>query len=92
MTLATAVFNVGVKSIQAGTIALINVTSNTATISSVNTAKAFVIFNGFSTNVTGGDMGRAMVRVSLTNATTVTAEKNTFSDNSTVSYTVVEFY
>jgi hypothetical protein len=92
MTLATAVFNVGVKSIQAGTIAVSGVTSNTATISTVNTAKAFVIFNGFSTSTTGGDMGRAMVRVSLTNATTVTAEKSNSIGDSTVSYTVVEFY
>lgn len=59
------------KSIQKGTISLSGVDNNTASISSVNTSKAFCLFNGGR----GGDSGAsdALAGVALTNPTTVTA-------------------
>jgi hypothetical protein len=91
MTLATALFGVGVKSVQAGTIALSGVTSNTATISSVNTNKSVVLYGGITTTDTTGTLP-PLAYLTLTNATTVTATRATSSNTTTVSYTVLEFY
>ena len=88
MTLATALFGAGVKSVQAGTITIISASSNTATISSVNTSKSVVLYGG--TSMSGS--ADYLVRVELTNATTVTATRGTTLNNSTVAYTVLEFY
>ena len=93
MTLATALYGGGIKSIQQGTITVAAATSsNTATISSVATAKAFVLLNGFTFNF-NASAANHFSRVELTNATTVTATRNS-ADNTystTVAYTVVEF-
>ena len=91
MTLATALFGAGVKSVQTGTILMSGVTSNTATISSVNTAKSVVLFGGWTTDNTSGSLLFAPY-LTLTNATTVTATRSTISNTTTVSYTVLEFY
>ena len=91
MTLATALFGAGVKSVQTGTILMIGVTSNTATISSVNTAKSVVLFGGWTTDNTSGTLTFAPY-LTLTNATTVTATRSNTSNTTTVSYTVLEFY
>ena len=92
MTLATALFGAGVKSVQTGTIVITatNLT-NTATISSVNTAKSVVLFGGWTTDNTSGTLVFAPY-LTLTNATTVTATRSTISNTTTVSYTVLEFY
>lgn len=92
MTLATALFGAGVKSVQTGTIVITatNLT-NTATISSVNTAKSVVLFGGWTTDNTGGTLTFAPY-LTLTNATTVTATRSNTSNTTTVSYTVLEFY
>lgn len=91
MTLATALFGVGVKSIQSGTIAIANASSsNTATISSVNTAKSVAFLTG--TTAGASNFAEANVGLILTNATTVTAERATNTGGATAYYTVVEFY
>lgn len=80
-----------VRSIQRGTIAIANPsTSNTATITSVDTAKSIVNNLGWTTS-SGGSVDFA--RVALTNSTTVTANATpTSTVTTTVSYEVIEFY
>lgn len=73
----------GIKSVQAGTFSLVNGSSTgTASISSVNTAKAFLIFLGST---------EANPYIYLDNATTVIAVRDNTTNTRTVSYTVVEF-
>lgn len=77
-----------VTGIQAGTITLTAATSNTATITSVNTALSAVFFLGSRTTSSG--QAATSCGVTLTNATTVTATCNS-STTSTVSFVVVTF-
>jgi len=79
-------------SAQNGFIALgSGVTSNTATISSVSTSNAFVLYGGVNTTSTGNTMTRVYSSLDLTNATTVTATRsNGTSSTTNVSYCVVE--
>ena len=82
----------GIKSVQQGTIAINDpALSNTAVITSVNTAKAFVLNLGMETASTG--IAQIMTRVSLTDATTVTATRGATAagNNVTVGFVVVEF-
>ena len=74
--------------IQKGTIALSAATSNTATITSVDTSRSVAFHNGWSTAT--ASRGTTPGTIVLTNATTVTAQVNGAS-NITVAYTVVEF-
>lgn len=81
-----------IKSIQRGTIVLANVASNTATIASVDLANTTLSW--LSSNYNGGaDVSQQNYcgRVSLTNATTVTAERQFNANSLTVSYEVVEW-
>lgn len=72
----------GIKTVQAGTFTILNGNSTgTASISSVNTAKAFLIFLGSTDNP----------YIYLDNATTVIAVRDGTANTRTVSYTVVEF-
>lgn len=83
-----------IKSIQRGTIAIAGgATSNTATITSVDTANTRLVFLGILD--ASGDTTPDIVacRIALTNATTVTATVNTVgAGNRTVSYEVVEYF
>jgi hypothetical protein len=78
-----------VRSVQQGTIVLSGVASNTATITSVDTTRSVCLYGGTSTT---GTADQGLVRVSVTDATTVTATRQSASNDATVSYTVVEFY
>ena len=84
-----------IKSIQRGIITIAtNSTSQAATIKSVNTAKAFVVFGGATGMVTtGGYPSVYSSNLALTNATTVTAtkENGNVNNESKVPYQVVEF-
>ena len=80
-----------VKSVQQGSIALAVVSSNTATITSVDTTRSICLYLGSSTDATSS-AAESDVRVTLTNATTVTANRGSATNNTTVNYTVVEFY
>lgn len=86
----SSISGAGVKSIQQGYIVISGggPTSNTATITAVNTAKSICFFGGATTpeGVGGG------ARVTLTDATTVTATKLGTNYGAHVGYTVVEFY
>lgn len=81
----------GVKSIQRGTISVSaggGTGSNTATITSVDTAKAECKFTG----VTSGANIQGMARVTLTNSTTVTADASGAGGTYVVGYEVREVY
>lgn len=87
-----------VKSIQKGTISF-DTNPGTATISSVNTAKAYVQLDGFGAGYTitsGSTNSRSWFPyVALSNATTVSANCAANPGSSapaTVAFTVVEFY
>jgi hypothetical protein len=94
-----------INSLQSGTISVV-ITNNgsrassslTGTITSVNTSKAHVIFNGItSASATAGNITDITVGVVLTNATTVTAYASDFNSNVggtttiVVAYAVVEY-
>lgn len=85
-----------IKSVQYGTVTLADsVTSNTATITSVAVNKSVVHFLGFSTDSNLVDNQRRwLARVTLTNATTVTASRGsaTTTNAMTVGFVVVEYY
>lgn len=80
-----------ITSIQTGTITLTGATSNTATISSVDTTKSVVFFLGNTSTHSTTSPRINCCRVSLTNATTVTCSRDTNSSNVTAGYAVVEF-
>lgn len=83
----------GIKSIQRGTITLTGVASNTATITSVDTANSLLRWLGESSNDAGvNTTERSYVKLDLTNATTVTATRTSATSNSVVSFEVVEYY
>jgi hypothetical protein len=90
-----------IKSIQRGTITIAaSATTGTATISSVNTGKSVLHLLGwtqtYEQSATSGThrYPRMFPRIALTDATTVTATRNS-SDSAetvTVSYEVIEYY
>lgn len=93
MSYATSV----IKSIQQGTITLAAgaTTSGTATITSVDTAKTVVLHRGVSAAVNSGAASPELNgRLTLTNATTVTADRSAGGNQSaaTFSYVAVEFF
>ena len=91
MSTLTQLAGGGIKSVQRGTITLPGVSSNTATITSVDTNKSMLNFLGV-TESTSLTTNNALVRIALTNATTVTATRSTSTGTSIVSYEVIEFY
>jgi hypothetical protein len=66
--------------------------SYTATITSVNTAKSLISYSGNRTEQT--TLGKSLVTLFLTDATTVTVDLATTPDNSNgrTTYQVVEYY
>ena len=79
-----------IKSIQRGTIVIAAASaSNTATITSVNTAKALITMLGAESTDTS--VANTMTRLALTNATTVTASRGGTTGSVTVGYQVVEY-
>ena len=67
-------------------------TTNTATISSVDTARSVIFPGGIKNSVTAIQVSNDICHVQLTNATTVTITRNTATaDDPAVSGTVVEF-
>jgi len=78
------------KSVQYGSVTITTGTSNTATITSVDTTKAVLITLGSSCDI---DNATYTPRATLTNATTVTATRVGSGGQTTVtSFVVVEFY
>ena len=84
-----------INSVQYGTVTIASgATSGTATITSVDTSKSVLGFLGFTTAVdSSGVQNRVFPRITLTNATTVTATRDTSDPGKsvTVSFVVTEF-
>jgi hypothetical protein len=86
-----------IKTLQVGTVTLTGAATATATITTVNTAKAILIPEGYSGNI--GDAaqhGQSFYSLDLTNATTVTmtagVNLGASGITSVFGFTVVEFY
>lgn len=85
-------FPTAIKSIQVGSIDLNNVTSNTATITSVNTASAILLRRGDTHALVGNNNDTNTYTLVLTNATTVTASRFTGEASAfPCGFTVIEF-
>jgi len=79
-----------IKSVQYGTVtANSGSASGTATITAVNTAKAMLFFLGAENTAADSP---TMLRLGLTNSTTVTGYKRTGADATKAGFMVVEFY
>jgi len=82
----------GVASIQEVEITLTNQASNTAAISSVDTANSIIEYNGFRSTLADSDIDDGFIGMELTNATTVTMFSGTTAAQTTIGRcTVVEF-
>lgn len=71
-----------VKSIQAGSITISSGSTNTTTVNAVDLNKAILFWNGGT--------GASIPIVELTNATTITATRRSYSGTSLVNYVLVE--
>ena len=83
-----------INSVQYGTVTIASgATSGTATITSVDTSKSVLGFLGFTTAVDSSVQNRVFPRITLTNATTVTATRDSSDPVKavTVSFVVTEF-
>lgn len=79
-----------INSIQYNTVTISDTnTSGTRTITSVNTAKSVLVYLGGS--YSASTMNASVGRITLTNATTVTADRGGTSGNLIISFAVVEF-
>lgn len=91
-TLSQFVGGSPIKSIQRGTITFDGSnTSVSATISSVDTTKTFLSYLGYQANSSFTDIRTNATRLSLVNATTVTATKEYATGTTVVSYEVIEY-
>lgn len=82
-----------VKSIQRGAINLNSVTSATATITAVSVADAMILWGGQYEQSAASSPEDYASRVELTNATTVTAYRNTGAGGTNnIYFEVIEFY
>lgn len=80
-----------IKSVQRGTITMTAVNNATATITAVNTSKSMLGYLGYSQE-NPSTASTIMTRLTLTNSTTVTANRATGTLNVIIGYQVVEFY
>lgn len=88
-SLTAGSYSVRASSTQTGNVTLSSVTSGTATISSVTTTRATHFLEG---NVSNAEtVGDNIVRLTLTNATTLTCNKLD-ANNATVGYCVAEWF
>ena len=79
-----------VSSVQHGTVALSGVSSNTTTITSVDTSRSVVVYLGHTSPNTSASARYYNIDITLTNSTTVTATAGISSDQ-TIGFCVVEF-
>lgn len=81
-----------IKSTQRGTILINGTTSNTATITSVDTAKTQLRYLGNDTSDSVGNNQNAMVKIVLTDSTTVTASRYSNTGTAIASWELTEYY
>ena len=81
-----------IKSVQRGTITLTGAATGTATITSVATENAVLMYLGNTCDVAAStDSQLAWCRVSLTNATTITATRQNVTGNCVVAFEIIEY-
>lgn len=91
MSLFTQFAPNSIKSIQRGVISITNGnTSNTATITSVDTTKS--LLNYLGGNASSGNASDAAARIVLTDATTITANRTGSNNSASFGYEIVEYY
>lgn len=81
-----------IRSVQRGTIALTAAASNTATVTTVDTNKAVLDYLGTLSGDGFGYSARYLIRLVLTNSTTITATRGNATNNMLVAYQLVEFF
>ena len=93
-SLTAGSYSVRASSLQTGTLLLASATSNTAAVSSVTVTRAKVLQSGFSSDdAASANWPVYYPRMILTNATTVTGNRNTGGAiNTTQVYTVEELF
>ena len=79
-----------INNVQTGTIAFTTETSKTATITSVDTSKCFILID-WQTAQTGHNADRQIFQAVLTNTTTITIDRTVGTGNATVRWYAVEF-
>lgn len=79
------------SNVQRGTTTLTAASSNTSTISSVNTSKSLLNFLHFTSSQTSANIPNVQTNAELTNSTTVTVARNSSTNNVTASWEVAEF-
>jgi hypothetical protein len=79
------------SAVQRGTTTLTAVSSNTSTISSVDTSKSIINLLHFTASQTSSNISNVQPHAALTNATTVTVARNGSTNNVTASWEVAEF-
>ena len=83
------------RSVQRGSITMNGVGSGTATITEVNVAKSLVTYNGYTTTYTESPpmyLNRLGAILTLTNATTVTANRGSTDGTTITDFEVVEYF
>ena len=82
-----------VRSIQRGSITLTaGLTTATATITAVSLANAVIAWSGNTYDAASGDFALNQGRIRLTNATTVTANRNTAGNVLILGFEVIEYW
>lgn len=82
-----------VRSLQRGTITIVGATTNTAAITSVDVNNSRLRNLGYSNNNGAGAPQSSCVRLTLTNATTITATHDVdVGDTGIVSYEIIEYW
>ena len=88
-SLTAGSYQVRASSTQRGTITGSG-TSTTGAVSSVTTTRAFEVRNGNTSTIVDGNLAEGITRLTLTNATTVTAAKNTGTVTASTDFAVEE--
>jgi hypothetical protein len=84
-------YDPGTIAVQRGEITVSGATTNTATINSVDIAQSYVVPGGIRGNSSSALWDRTQCYLVLTNLTTVTATKNTATDEAIAVYQVVSW-
>tara|TARA_R110000824_G_scaffold299275_1_gene487402 strand:- start:46 stop:579 length:534 start_codon:yes stop_codon:yes gene_type:complete len=84
-------YETGTISVQRGELVVNGATSNTASINAVDMARSYIVPGGIRGNTSSALWDRTQIYLVLTNLTTVTATKNTATDEAKAVYQVVSW-
>ena len=91
-TLTAGSYSVRASAVQTAILAVTGASSNTSAISSVTTTRTVLGFLGFLADSTSGNFAVSSPRITLTNATTVTGNKETATNKTELSFVVLELF